>query len=167
MPTFKRILVPTDFSELSAYAARCAKCLAEVHKSEIHVVHVVVPPVISETVALAPGVEPLPTAPSLDSFIEGARDGLKTFISSQFPGITVVSEVLIGTAHGQICQYAERNQIDLIVIGSHGRGVVHRLFLGSVSKSVLENSPCPVLMAPLRAASTRDAAQPPPPPCSA
>lgn len=166
MATFKRILVPTDFSELSAYAARCAKCLANVHGSEIHVVHVVVPPVLSETVALAPGVEPLPTAPSLDAFVEGAREGLASFIAAQFSDRAVTSEVLIGSAHGQICQYAERMGIDLIVIGSHGRGVVRRMFLGSVSKSVLEHSPCPVLMAPQRAASATDPAATEPPPCS-
>lgn len=50
-----------------------------------------------------------------------------------------------------ITSYARQEDIDLIILGTHGRGLVSRVFMGSVSKSVMENAPCPVLMVPLAA----------------
>ena len=156
MMGFERILVPTDFTALSAHAAAYARGLAETHGSEIHAVHVVVPPVAVDTVALAPGVEPLPSQPALDAMLAGARTGLANFVRDHFSGIRTKSDVLVGVAYSQICQSAQERAIDLIVIGSHARGVVHRIFMGSVSKAVLEHSPCPLLMVPLKAIEPQD-----------
>ena len=65
-----------------------------------------------------------------------------------------MTKVLEGAPDLQICRYAAETAIDFIVIGTHARGLVRRIFLGSVSKAVVEHAPCPVLMVPLTAAET-------------
>jgi len=157
MPIYQRILVPTDFSTLSAQAAAYARGLAEKHSAEIHVVHVVVPSDIAGSVPLAPGAEPVSALPVTDVLLEHAQNGVASFVRDHFSGLTTKTDVLVGVAHAQICQYAQQHAIDLIVIGSHARGVVHRILLGSVSKAVLESSPCPLLMVPVKAAEQPDA----------
>ncbi len=151
MPTFQRILVPTDFSELSAHAAVYARGLAETHGAELHVLHVVVPPAVASTVGLGPGVEPVPSQQAIDALLDRGRQSVASFVADHFGGLSTRSDVLVGAAHTQICDYAREQACDLIIIGSHARGIVHRIFLGSVSKAVLEHSPCPVLMVPLKA----------------
>lgn len=151
MSNYQRILVPTDFSPLSVHAAAYARGLAEKHGAEIHVVHVVVPADVAGTLPLAPGAEPVTALPTVDVLLDTARAGVANFARDHFIASPTKADVLVGAAHAQICQYALDHAIDLIVIGSHARGVVHRIFLGSVSKAVLEHSPCPVLMVPLSA----------------
>jgi len=65
------------------------------------------------------------------------------------PGVNVISDVRVGVPHDTITHYARERNIDLIVIGSHARGMVNRIFFGSTSKAVLESALCPVLMVPL------------------
>ncbi|MBK8269112.1 MAG: universal stress protein [Planctomycetes bacterium] len=76
---------------------------------------------------------------------------MSDFIQKQFAGRKVKSEILVGQPFSEICRYAAGQACDLIVIGSHARGIVHRIFMGSVSKAVLEHASCPVLMVPLAA----------------
>lgn len=151
MPTIRRILVPTDFTELSGHAAEHARSLAELCGAEIHVVHVMVP-VATESPTAAPGAMPLtPVSPSMPDMVEGVRSNLADFALRHFSGMSTTVETLAGIAHLEICRYARDHACDLIVIGSHARGIVHRLFLGSVSKAVLEHAPCPLLIVPLKA----------------
>ena len=65
-----------------------------------------------------------------------------------------MTKVLEGAPDLQISRYAADAAIDLIVIGTHARGLVRRIFLGSVSKAVMEHAPCPVLMVPLHSTET-------------
>jgi nucleotide-binding universal stress UspA family protein len=58
----------------------------------------------------------------------------------------IQSEYLLGDARERICEYARETGIDQIVIGSHGRSGLTRLFLGSVSEWVLEHAKCPVII---------------------
>lgn len=149
-PRLDRILVATDFSELSGRAAAYARMLAEAHGSELHVVNVVSPPVATGSASLGGGIEPLPSVVATDALIEGGRGGLERFVEAHLGGLAVTCEVLIGPVHHQICDYAQRQGCDLIVIGSHAQGMVRRMLLGSTSKAVLEHAPCPVFMVPLR-----------------
>jgi nucleotide-binding universal stress UspA family protein len=148
MTRIRRILLPTDYSDLARNAAAYARSLAEMCGATLHVVHVVerVPVVIlgagSSAVALA---VPGPEAPA------AAREAMDRFVRDQLAelAVPVVAHVLEGSPDVQIARYAVEASIDLIVIGTHARGVVKRIFLGSTSKSVLEHAPCPVLMVPL------------------
>jgi nucleotide-binding universal stress UspA family protein len=68
--------------------------------------------------------------------------GLKTDI-----GVNPVSEhVLYGEAGHAICQLVDEQNVDLVVVGSRGRGGLKRALLGSVSDYVVRNAPCPVLV---------------------
>ena len=133
MVSMRRILVPTDFSELSVRAAAYARSLAEQYAAEVHVVHVT--PVQAQTPPggyghIAPGADPRTLGP--------AQECLNRFVQKCFAG---------SPAQG-IRDYAERAKVDLIVIGTHADGILKRLVLGSVSKAVLEGVACPVLMVP-------------------
>ena len=61
--------------------------------------------------------------------------------------------VLIGSPASEIVRYAAAEAIDLIVVGSHGRGIVPRAFLGSVADRVIREAPCPVLTVRHKAAN--------------
>ena len=61
-------------------------------------------------------------------------------------GIEVSFLVWTGDPGDQIVSAAEAERVDMVLVGSHGRGPVGRLFLGSVSEHVVRNAPCPVLV---------------------
>ena len=59
--------------------------------------------------------------------------------------MTVERVTVVGHAFVEILQYASGNDIDLIVMGTHGRGAVKHMLLGSVAEKVVRKAPCPVL----------------------
>lgn len=74
--------------------------------------------------------------------LEGARR-----VKARFPDWNVSSGGILGTAVRAVMQKAEEWRADLIVVGSHGRSAIGRLFFGSVSKQVATEAPCSVLVA--------------------
>ncbi|QOJ14237.1 MAG: universal stress protein [Planctomycetia bacterium] len=148
MGCFDRILLPTDFSDLAEHAAPCARKLAEALHSSIHVLHVYTPaPPAPAEATVEPGVTPLVFSET------DVRTALDEFVARQFANFSppVVQELVFGSPVSAITQYARSHGIGLIVIGTHARGVVNRIFFGSVSKAVMEQAGCPVLMVPLAA----------------
>jgi nucleotide-binding universal stress UspA family protein len=81
------------------------------------------------------------------------RAQLEAFVRECFGALRSppVTALLSGSAPLAITDYARENAIDVIVVGTHARGLVNRILLGSVSKSVVEHAHCAVLMVPLRA----------------
>ncbi len=156
IPEIKRILVPTAFSELSRHAARYATCIAKALHAQVHVLHVVAPP-LPAIDPVNPGI-PAPAMPSPSILLSSGEEGAKRFASEHLEGLSmpVVTAVSLGVADSEIVSYATRERIDLIVMGTHARGVIRRLVFGSVSKSVLESAPCPVLLVPLGAAEASE-----------
>ncbi|MCO6510779.1 MAG: universal stress protein [Aridibacter famidurans] len=69
-------------------------------------------------------------------------------------GVTVETEILIGSPESRIVEKAEEIGADLIVVGSHGYNRWERLLLGSVSDSVVHHAPCSVLV--VRSEETED-----------
>ncbi|HMN39266.1 MAG TPA: universal stress protein [Phycisphaerales bacterium] len=152
-PPIKVILVPTAFSDLSRHAARYARAVAPAFNARIIVVHAVEPP--------PPAVEAIAMVPSatlgtdMVALMESARQGVDLFIRENLSGVEVGSVVTVGPPDHEIVQIARREGVDLIVMGTHARGVLNRLVFGSISKSVVESSPCPVLLVPLHPAQTQ------------
>jgi nucleotide-binding universal stress UspA family protein len=68
-------------------------------------------------------------------------------------GIAVSFLVWTGDPGDQVVSAAEAERVDMVIVGSHGRGAVGRLFLGSVSEHVVRNAPCPVLVVRSREAA--------------
>ncbi len=142
MVVLKNVLVATDFSEPSVVAMAYGRDLARSYGSSLHVLHVV------EDVMTRYGPEMGIISPQVQADLEAtARRDLETAITDDDRRtLTVMSVVETHTnIPGGIVDYARRNQIDLIVVGTHGRGAMKQLLMGSVAERVVRTVPCPVL----------------------
>lgn len=129
-----KILVPTDFSKSADYAMEFAVDMAKKFGAEIHIIHVV--PILSPDV----------TRPDLIHEVEeNAVEHMKTFAPDIDPSIRVVRVMKHGSAYQEICQYAEAQKNDMIVMGTHGNSYLHHLLLGSVVIRVASLANCPVV----------------------
>jgi nucleotide-binding universal stress UspA family protein len=138
MIKLERILIPTDFSEYSKQASKYACELAGRFTAELHLLHVVQPIILSESGGLLP--------PDVVIGEEGPRKALEELKEPGFDqAARVIREIRTGTPFVEIVRYARDNDIDLIVMGTHGRsGLIHAL-MGSVAEKVVRKAPCPVL----------------------
>lgn len=143
MIPIQNILVPTDFSEPAAAALEYAKTLALEFDGRIHLLHVVSEPYVY------PWGSDLPAIPIADLLAqsEEAASARLTELARLPPALAgrVTVDTEIGTPVERILDYVGRHEIDLIVIGTHGRGMVGHLLLGSVAERVVRRSRVPVL----------------------
>lgn len=144
MITLKNILVVTDFSEPSDAAVTYGRALARNFNATLHVVHVV-----GNVSSLVYGAEAYTVAmPELQREIEdAARRQLAEYVvdNDEHP---VPSRCVLLTSDAPaaaIVDYAGCERIDLIVTGTHGRGGVAHMLMGSVAERVVRTAPCPVL----------------------
>jgi nucleotide-binding universal stress UspA family protein len=136
----KTIVVPFDFSEPSTRAIDMAIELGG-QAAKLHLIHVVVP--IPTLISLDSGM-PVPISYDKE-LVDDAVNHMKELFEhgkySQFE-----RHCVIGDPGSEIVNLAKSVQADLIVIPSHGRTGLKRLFLGSVAERVLRLSECPVLV---------------------
>jgi len=137
---YERILVPTDGSAGVERAIEHAIDLAATHGATIHAVYVV-------NTASYGGI-PMETSwdgirDVLSEEGQSALDRVRTLAENA--GVDVEAAVLDGSPSRQIVSYAEDADCDLIVMGTHGRGGLDRLLLGSVAERVVRSSEIPVL----------------------
>lgn len=142
MKPFQRILMATDFSEASIPAWNRALSLAVENAATLFVVHAYEPPNAVQAAMVAPGVyeewnENLRTgaAKKLDVLVAEARK----------LGLQAHRGVAAGRTDEAIVKTAEELDVDLIVMGTHGRTGAARMFLGSVAARVMATAPCAVL----------------------
>ncbi len=144
MIEIRRILFPTDFSELSIHGLTYALSFAKSYKAELHVLHVV-----DEAYQywMAMGPNSLPVGPTPDEIASGAKQEMGKFVAKYLanPDITVVPLVITGRPFLEIIRYAREKDIDLIIIGTHGRSGLSHALLGSVAEKIVRKAPCPVL----------------------
>jgi nucleotide-binding universal stress UspA family protein len=139
----KRILVPTDFSKTSEQALQYAVELAEAFGSQLHLLHVVEEPFVhgwttEGYVAAVVGFR--------DELQQRALQGLGDCLSApQRDKFRVRLATRIGSPALEISRYAKDESISLIVMGTHGRGPIAHMLLGSVAEKVVRSAPCPVL----------------------
>jgi universal stress protein A len=141
MLPIRTILHPTDFSAHSDYAFRLASSLARDYKACLILLHVLEQPLlINSGVMMAPP----PPSPTSEEQWQSARDQLQLI---KPPDSAILVEHLLKEGHSAsaIMQIAQERQCDLIVMGSHGRTGLGRLFMGSVAEQVVRNACCPVL----------------------
>src|SRR5882762_4902789 len=138
----RRLLVPTDFSDASRAAVEYGVAFAENFRCTLHLLHVL------ETVT---GADPIaldiPERSAIERSIEAsAWDQLRRVLTSgEQARLTVELWIEWGSPVDEIIRYATEHAIDLISMGTHGRGGVERLLLGSVAAHVVRRGPCPVL----------------------
>lgn len=141
MITIRRILFPTDFSRCANQAFAHAVQLAKRHGAELHVLHAYVPyedhTSLLTTASLAPEVKPGATilTPPMLQVLE----------AEQAQSLPITQMVIRDISTGPvILDYATEHDIDLIVMGTHGRRGIGHLFLGSVAEEVVRFAACPV-----------------------
>jgi nucleotide-binding universal stress UspA family protein len=141
MLAIRKILVPTDFSDCSDAALEYGRHLAQAFGAALHVLHVVQDPYTQPWAAEA---FPAPLGDLLVQWEEQARkrmlDGLP---EGERDRTTIATQ--IGSPFFEIVRYAQDEQIDMIVLGTHGRGPIGHMLLGSVAEKVVRKAPCPVL----------------------
>ena len=144
MITLKNILVATDFSEPSDAALTYGRALARSFNATLHVVHVV-----GNLSSVVYGAEAYTVdMPELQREIEdAARAQLagRVVDNDEHPIPTRPVLLTSDAPAAAIVDYAGRERIDLIVTGTHGRGGVAHLLMGSVAERVVRTAPCPVL----------------------
>tara|TARA_R110002111_G_scaffold2705_4_gene17999 strand:+ start:101546 stop:102016 length:471 start_codon:yes stop_codon:yes gene_type:complete len=143
MLEIKKILVPTDFSEFGEQALLYGCELAKKFNSQLHLLNVV-----QDAVAMFP--EPNMMGTSMNDLVADMQDLARKQLESMpdLPGtedLKIVREVRVGPAFLEIVRYAKKSDIDLIVIGTHGRTGIKHMLLGSVAEKVVRKAPCPVL----------------------
>ena len=136
MLAIRRILHPTDFSDSSQTAFEVACALARDYDAELVLCH----------------VEPWPAVPvvegiALDLPVEDPDADVSRLadIRPEDPTVRVVRRLRRGEPAAEILTVAADVAADLIVMGTHGRGGLSRLVLGSVAEMVMRKAPCPVL----------------------
>lgn len=134
---YARILLPTDGSDAGHNAVDQAIQLASQLNASLHVLFVVenlpyAPEMVDDTVEL-----------QLQAIGEEALSEIESQATDA--GIEVTTELRHGTPHRMIIEYAESNNCDLIVMGTHGRSGLDRYLLGSVTERVVRSSDTPVL----------------------
>lgn len=142
----KAILVPTDFSDASQAALDYAKGLAEAFGASIHLVHV-----MEDLLAHAWSAEVyVASMPNLRDEVEReATQRLAALLTGdERTRFRAEAAIVAGRPFLEIIRYAKDRQVDLIVIGTHGRGAIAHMLLGSVAEKVVRKSPCPVLTVP-------------------
>ncbi len=152
MISIRQILVPTDFSEPADAAWEYAQTLAVEFESRIHLLHIVAEPYVY------PWGTELATLPITDLITQSeqaAHERLAQMAPSTGPlAGRVQTDTAVGTPVDRILDYVEHHQVDLVVLGTHGRGMVGHLLLGSVAERVVRRSPVPVLTVHARPATT-------------
>jgi nucleotide-binding universal stress UspA family protein len=145
----KRILAATDGSDAAVEATRFAIELAAEHESELIVAHVVRTfDVVPATVVQIGGVFPHePSERDLEMLDDAAA-------FAREHAVTATTVLLRGETVDELVHYAERREVDLIVVGSRGHGAVAGALLGSVSQGLLRESRCPVLIVRAAAVTT-------------
>ena len=141
MIKLSNILIPTDFSEHSERAGEYACELARRFGAAIHLLHVIESPIMAMP---SPGA-PLPDALLRD--LQGdAEKQLHTWLSDQLKEVKEVTRLVKhGAPFVEIVRYGKDKNVDLIVLGTHGRGGLTHALIGSVAERVVRKAPCPVL----------------------
>jgi len=142
MIPIQKILVPTDFSDSAHHALRYAVTLATELQAELLLLHVV------ETLAVgyASDLFPVPMAEVFQEMSGYARTELaKLGEETRAKGANARELVVQGKPSAEIVRVAQEEQMDLIVLGTHGKGMLDQALFGSTTERVVRKAPCPVL----------------------
>jgi nucleotide-binding universal stress UspA family protein len=142
MTSFRKILVPVDFSEHSDLALQRAAALSRSCEAPLTIVYV------NEPLMLAvPEGYTIFTEAQLSRMFDWLQERLETAkrAATAAGALSVQALMLHGFADGEIQKLATEGNFDLIVMGTHGRRGLSHALLGSVTERVVRTAPCPVL----------------------
>jgi nucleotide-binding universal stress UspA family protein len=138
----KRILLPTDFSTVSATATKYACELATKFDAELHLLHTLEVH-LSSTPGFGMGL-------ALPQYVHESKAAAEKALGGVLDphwavGRKVVQAVVEGSPKVEIVRYARTRGIDVIVLATHGRTGLAHVLIGSVAENVVRTAPCPVL----------------------
>ena len=134
--SFKNILLATDFSSISRSALAYAASIANRYRSKIYVVHVIAP---------EPRM-PVPVLPELDRDRLQAELAMQEFVNGdELEQIRYDTLLPRGAIWPELSELIESDEIDLLVVGTHGRAGLKKVILGSVAEELFRQARCPVL----------------------
>jgi nucleotide-binding universal stress UspA family protein len=159
IPKINNILYATDLSKNSAYAFRYAVNSALKHDAKIHIFHVqdTTPASVEAMLKTHSPTE------SWEGYAENEKKEMKKYIQEKleafcrrevkdnptFMGRVASIEVLDGDPAGEILQKVDEIRADMVVMGTHGKGLLAHAFLGSVAEKVLHRIKIPVFIIPI------------------
>jgi nucleotide-binding universal stress UspA family protein len=133
---YRRVLVPTDFSEASRRAFPWAALLARTFDAEVLAVHVAPVPEKASVSGVPYVVEA--TLPS--------QDDLRGFLKPEIEGVRVHPHVQMGAPWPEIVEIARMERADVVVLSTHGPDSLSDRVFGSHAERVVRQAPCPVLV---------------------
>lgn len=143
MIALKSILVATDFGEPSDAALTYGRELARAFGATLHVLHVA-----DDVYVRLGGDAYITVLPELQKDVEdAARKRLDELLVDNDPAPITIQKAVVTSSATAACivDYARENNINLIIVGTHGRGVMAHLLVGSVAERVVRTASCPVL----------------------
>jgi nucleotide-binding universal stress UspA family protein len=143
MKEFNKILFPVDLSESSQKLVPYVTLMARKFGSEIHLLFV------ARVFEYFSGIYvPHPSISKFeDEVVQGAKKRIKEFTEEYFSDFPETeAKVVAGDISEEILNYTVSNGIDLLILGTHGRKGLEKVFFGSVAEKVAKTSPVPVLL---------------------
>lgn len=138
----EKILFPTDFSEGSFHALPYATDLARHYDSKLYIIHVV----YDFTRATDSHIPHISADELFKEMSAWATKEIDNCCIEEIRGIRSVEKaVLKGIPYEEIVNFAEKEKIDLIVMGTYGRAGLERFIFGSTAERVVRKAPCPVM----------------------
>ncbi|MGB7950410.1 MAG: universal stress protein [Candidatus Binatia bacterium] len=154
MQKIRKILAPTDMSDLSSVGVRYALEMARELSAEVVVYHTV--PVGEDWFSDYEKHGPV------RNLVVDEETALDNFLAAKFGDdmkhVQIRQKVVLGVPYASIVEMAEREEVDLIVMSTHGRTGLSHMLLGSVTERVVAHAPCPVLAIPTHGRRTAKAA---------
>jgi nucleotide-binding universal stress UspA family protein len=141
---FRQILVATDLTTISRRAVDRASALARAGRSHLHILHVVRDPRTEPWVVEAYGVDW--EGLRAEARAKGRRALAAATRRLRLDPRSTSLETRVGVPADEILKYARQRAVDLIVVGTHGRGRLASTLLGSVAEDVVRRAACPILI---------------------
>lgn len=141
MALIKKILCAVDFSEHSPAVAKYASELAKGLGAKIVCMYVA--PSLSQYVGFH--VPPSSIENFVGEIVTGAEATMSAFLSENFQDVQAEGHVVTGYAAEEIFAIAAKENVDLIIMGTHGRKGIDRILFGSVAEKVVKGARCPVM----------------------
>ncbi len=139
---FKKILVPTDFSSSAAYAFEYALKFNENFQARLFLVHVLQDFTDFSEFNLSPSILPQLYA----EFEENATNKLEEMARRASVDFVCDTALFHGIPFHEINNYADQEDMDLIILGSHGRTGIQHLIFGGTAEKIVKRAHCPVLI---------------------
>ncbi|MCX5804612.1 MAG: universal stress protein [Proteobacteria bacterium] len=138
---FKKIVCPVDFSEFTDGIIKYAVSLAKKYDAELHLFHVI------PNLNYFTPYESFLTPENLVLIEKNIEKEVEKDFEKIIKGIdiTVKKVIKTGVTFVEIIDYIKEENIDLVVMGTHGRSGIEHILIGSVAEKILRKSPCPVL----------------------